>query len=92
MLKDTPAVPPVINTETGFPTSKGILLSGAPAAKGVILTAAPVKAPPAPGVKIFTLNNKLRAHNENKLPIKKLINPQDVQVRKDMDNSYIISR
>ncbi|XP_052755472.1 ankyrin repeat and KH domain-containing protein mask isoform X2 [Galleria mellonella] len=50
--------------------------------KGVVLTATPVKTPPKPGVKIFTINNKLLAipKDNNKLPIKKIINPQDMQI------------
>ncbi|KAM3956662.1 LOW QUALITY PROTEIN: ada2a-containing complex component 3 [Aphomia sociella] len=51
--------------------------------KGVVLTATPVKTPPKPGVKIFTINNKLLAlpKDNNKIPIKKIINPQDMQVK-----------
>lgn len=43
---------------------------------GVLLTATPVKSPPAPGVKIFTFNKMVN----NKIPIKKIINPHDMQV------------
>nr|XP_037868789.1 serine/threonine-protein phosphatase 6 regulatory ankyrin repeat subunit C [Bombyx mori]XP_037868790.1 serine/threonine-protein phosphatase 6 regulatory ankyrin repeat subunit C [Bombyx mori]XP_037868791.1 serine/threonine-protein phosphatase 6 regulatory ankyrin repeat subunit C [Bombyx mori]XP_037868792.1 serine/threonine-protein phosphatase 6 regulatory ankyrin repeat subunit C [Bombyx mori]XP_037868793.1 serine/threonine-protein phosphatase 6 regulatory ankyrin repeat subunit C [Bombyx m len=44
---------------------------------GVLLTATPVKSPPAPGVKIFTFNKMVN----NKIPIKKIINPHDMQVK-----------
>lgn len=50
-------------------------------AKGVVLTATPVKTAPKPGVKIFTLNNKLIAlPKQNKMPIKQIINPHLKQV------------
>lgn len=52
--------------------------------KNMVLTATPVKSPPKPGMKIFTLNNKLVAvpKEGNKIPVKKIINPQDMQVRR----------
>ncbi|CAB3237890.1 unnamed protein product [Arctia plantaginis] len=51
--------------------------------KNMVLTATPVKSPPKPGMKIFTLNNKLLAvpKEGNKIPVKKIINPQDMQVK-----------
>lgn len=67
-------------SETPSPTVSKVA-SIANQGKGMVLTATPVKSPPKPGVKIFTLNNKLLAvPKDNKIPVKKIINPQDMQV------------
>ncbi|XP_047022187.1 poly [ADP-ribose] polymerase tankyrase isoform X1 [Helicoverpa zea] len=72
MLKESETTPPVTSKAT----------SSANQGKGMVLTATPVKSPPKPGVKIFTLNNKLlAAPKDNKIPVKKIINPQDMQVK-----------
>ncbi|XP_026737803.1 receptor-interacting serine/threonine-protein kinase 4 [Trichoplusia ni] len=73
MLKESESSPPVVNKSA----------SSSNQAKGMVLTATPVKSPPKPGVKIFTLNNKLLAvpKEAQKIPVKKIINPQDIQVK-----------
>ncbi|XP_022825407.1 uncharacterized protein LOC111355628 [Spodoptera litura] len=73
MLKESSESPSPASNKAGTASSQP---------KGVVLTATPVKSPPKPGVKIFTLNNKLLAvPKDNKIPVKKIINPQDMQVK-----------
>ncbi|XP_075971203.1 ada2a-containing complex component 3 [Anticarsia gemmatalis] len=73
MLKESGSPPPM--------TPKPAAAASQPA-KNMVLTATPVKSPPKPGMKIFTLNNKLLAiPKDNKVPVKKIINPQDMQVK-----------
>ncbi|KAJ8727285.1 hypothetical protein PYW07_001404 [Mythimna separata] len=69
-------------SESPSPPTASKVASIANQGKGMVLTATPVKSPPKPGVKIFTINNKLLAvPKDNKIPVKKIINPQDMQVK-----------
>lgn len=72
MLKESESTPSAVNKVA------------AGANKSMVLTATPVKSPPKPGMKIFTLNNKLLAvpKGGTRVPVKKIIHPQDVQQMK----------
>lgn len=81
MLKESETPPPAVSKAPNVNPSKGM-----------VLTATPVKSPPKPGVKIFTLNNKLglAVPVDHKMPVKKVISPQDMQVYFTAHCIYIV--